>query len=719
MAWLDTQQRQNVEARKPSVNKDNANLNQIFQGGTQLMGAVSSLITPTAGSVLADTTGEETAMQDIGSGDISKISDFSALKNYASQANATNTQFNSRNWLPDESAQRVGAFMDTFNTSYQGGQAMSNMIGGFGGNDSASGIAGVVGAGVFGLAKGIKDAVEISNAYKKADERAEYLNQLGQANINRSFAKTANQSTNIMGVNAGNVWASVAAQGGPLYTNSNFSNGVRFIENGGSHEQNPFGGVLQGIAMDGLPNLVEEGEVIYNDYVYSKRLKVPNKDKESLGLKKDKDYTYAEAAEYVQRESEERPNDVLSKKNLDSMMSRLQESQETLKEKREEAKFRNAINKMTPDELGMFMQQLQQPQAMQPMMGMQPMQPMQATQSEVPMFAKGGLLGHIHATDGNLNTFNFHESRDGVTDSGILVDESGNPIFEGDWDYNKPDTDFIFETDEQGRVRYKKLNRPALDYGNRIVYDSSIGGYKVVVPTTSEDKYYNVNTFADALRAMPILGNTIGAIAALNDIPDYSNIARAERAMARVPYVGTKPLGNRLAYTPIDFNYIANAQTNAGLGARRAAQEYSAGNRAVAMNNFAAATSATQKAIGEGLLQAMQENEKRRQVVAEFNRGTDQYNSTQFLDAAKTNQALDMQKADFLFRTGQLRNAERDAVQLERSQALSNLFNSIGDYGYDTRNANIVENLARNNVFGAGAWPIVTERKRTTTKQKG
>jgi hypothetical protein len=53
---------------------------------------------------------------------------------------------------------------------------------------------------------------------------------------------------------------------------------------------------------------------------------VPKKDYELLGLKDGKDYTYADAAEVIQKESEERPNDPVSKKNLDAMMGRLQNS---------------------------------------------------------------------------------------------------------------------------------------------------------------------------------------------------------------------------------------------------------------------------------------------------------------------------------------------------------------------------------------------------------
>ena len=62
------------------------------------------------------------------------------------------------------------------------------------------------------------------------------------------------------------------AFGGELNTNgADFSTGLTFIDNGGLHEENPYEGVPMGVAPDGKPNLVEEGEVIYNDYVFSNR----------------------------------------------------------------------------------------------------------------------------------------------------------------------------------------------------------------------------------------------------------------------------------------------------------------------------------------------------------------------------------------------------------------------------------------------------------------
>ena len=48
-------------------------------------------------------------------------------------------------------------------------------------------------------------------------------------------------------------------------------NNITEFNTGGTHQQNPYGGIQQGIASDAKPNYVEEGEVRYNDYIYSAR----------------------------------------------------------------------------------------------------------------------------------------------------------------------------------------------------------------------------------------------------------------------------------------------------------------------------------------------------------------------------------------------------------------------------------------------------------------
>ena len=120
------------------------------------------------------------------------------------------------------------------------------------------------------------------------------------------------------------------AFGGELNTHGgDFSNGVTFINNGGTHEQNPFEGVPMGIAPDGKPNLVEEGEVLYNDYVFSNRLHPTDKELKEYNLpKKYKGHTFALIAEYMTKESAERPNDPISKRGLEASLGKLASLQE-------------------------------------------------------------------------------------------------------------------------------------------------------------------------------------------------------------------------------------------------------------------------------------------------------------------------------------------------------------------------------------------------------
>ena len=128
------------------------------------------------------------------------------------------------------------------------------------------------------------------------------------------------------------------ADGGELHTHGgDFTNGLTYIDNGGSHEANPFEGVQMGIDPQGVPNLVEEGEVIFNDYVFSNRMKVPKAIRQKYKLRDN--ITFAEAAKKLSKESEDRPNDPISKRGLESFMSALAESQEEVRIKNEDRKM--------------------------------------------------------------------------------------------------------------------------------------------------------------------------------------------------------------------------------------------------------------------------------------------------------------------------------------------------------------------------------------------
>ena len=93
-----------------------------------------------------------------------------------------------------------------------------------------------------------------------------------------------------------------------------------------------------GLAEDGQPNLVEEGEAIYNDYVFSNRLKVPKAIRNKYKLRGPKEMTFAEAFINAQKESEERENDPISKNGLDNIAMILAQTQEEMKAKKESRK---------------------------------------------------------------------------------------------------------------------------------------------------------------------------------------------------------------------------------------------------------------------------------------------------------------------------------------------------------------------------------------------
>lgn len=123
------------------------------------------------------------------------------------------------------------------------------------------------------------------------------------------------------------------AFGGELNTNGgDFSTGLMFIDEGGTHESNPYEGVPMGVDPNGKPNLVEEGEAIYNDYVFSNRLTVPKAIRNKYKLRGAKSLTFADAVKQLTKGAIERPNDPISQETLHEIMSDLAQTQEGVRE---------------------------------------------------------------------------------------------------------------------------------------------------------------------------------------------------------------------------------------------------------------------------------------------------------------------------------------------------------------------------------------------------
>lgn len=156
------------------------------------------------------------------------------------------------------------------------------------------------------------------------------------------------------------------ATGGKLSSHgADWSTGSTHIDEGGTHEENPNQGVPAGVDHQGVPNLVEEGEVIYNDYVYSNRIKIDDATKDKFKLSKKKDYTYADLAKKLEKEIEENPNDPISKRGYDAQMSLLAQEQERQKTIIEAEKAKEVFASLSPEEQVGIIQQAAQQEAMQ------------------------------------------------------------------------------------------------------------------------------------------------------------------------------------------------------------------------------------------------------------------------------------------------------------------------------------------------------------------
>lgn len=98
------------------------------------------------------------------------------------------------------------------------------------------------------------------------------------------------------------------------YINNNqFNDGGMLTEfnNGGTHEQNPLGGIPQGIGANGQRNTVEEGETKKDNYIYSDRLELTKEKAARYGLhKKFVGKSYADITKELTTQTKETNNKI-------------------------------------------------------------------------------------------------------------------------------------------------------------------------------------------------------------------------------------------------------------------------------------------------------------------------------------------------------------------------------------------------------------------------
>lgn len=230
------------------------------------------------------------------------------------------------------------------------GQMVGNTLKGVGsGAVAGAQIGGPWGAVIGGAAGLLGGLGGIFSGNKKARDKANELNLEAKRANEQYLASFENAASNTHNTMFNNSLLNMAARGGKLYIQPKrvfnngglmhqhggiFSNGITFIDNGGTHEQNPFEGVQIGVDAQGIPNMVEEGEVIWQDYVFSNRLQPSEEFKKKYKVK---GKTFADVSKELQKESEERPNDPISKNGLEDSMTKLMIEQENIRSKKDVA----------------------------------------------------------------------------------------------------------------------------------------------------------------------------------------------------------------------------------------------------------------------------------------------------------------------------------------------------------------------------------------------
>lgn len=423
------------------------------------------------------------------------------------------------------------------------------------------------------------------------------------------------------------------AFGGSLLTNgAEWNNGLTIVGNGGTHEENPMEGVQMGMDAQGVPNLVEEGEVIFDDYVFSDRMNVPNSMRSSLGLSKGKDLTFAKAAKKLSKEAEERPNDPISERGLISSMVKLQQAQELIREQEQMKK-------------------------------------------EGKKYAHGGRMGTLFDGMGeqpqSLNPYERFMSTYGQSPFTTIPSYVAAP-----------------DDNELLDVARVYNNEAPLGTGTSMVAKSARG----IIDNSTIDNLYSTskkkpNTLTN-LRYAPVLGAAIGLGQNLFSKPDYSGadtILNATNQMGNYTPTSYTPIGDYIQYNPLDRNYFTNKLNAQSGAARRAIVNQSAGNRAAALAGLVASDYNAQGRLGDFVRQAEEYNQGQRERVAAFNRGTNQVNAEMGLKSAMANQ-----EAALKAKSGRLSGmaqaiAMRDAIDARRGSAISanltNFFNSLGDIG--------------------------------------
>lgn len=617
------------------------------------------------------------------------------------------------------------------------------------GVSAGSSIAGWKGmlAGLFGGA-----GAGVSNVFtqeKRAEEQAKEIEKI-RNDINSKIENQTEYEQYLFDTSKQNIasnmnrqaWANMAAFGGPLHSyGADWRNGLVEINNGGSHEANPFEGVQYGIAQDGQPNLVEEGEVVWNDYVFSNRINAPEdiKKQYKLGGKMN---TFADIARYMKEMYDERPNDPIAKRTLEDFMSKLAQSQEVERQKAAEQQAFEAYENLAslyadggPIHIAKNKRGTFTAAATKHNMGVQE-------------FASHVLANKDNFSPAMVKKANFAKNASKWKHAlgGHLFDLGGpdGDIFNGLYWHYDPELANNYVT--QSYTPSTIVNIPMLgekrtepELLTTSEYLPNMGTEITAAPTAASTYKWDLdeainnpiqtnpkapktksktngwNAAGMAMRLAAALGPAFGALSAAWSKPDYKwaedlveGVNKLTKNMSGVSY---KPTARYLPYSPMDKAYYMNQLMSEMAARRRADIELSGGNRATALANSKASDIAQQKAIGEVTKAAEDFNRKELERVVSHNMKGDQFDSQMSLEAQKANASINEAKARMQLQALMQAlgwNRQDDMYHSATlAQNLTQLFDNIGGIGTEIMNREQQKAL-----MDSGVWGTLTEMLR-------
>ena len=297
------------------MGKMNLDISGMLSGGTGMLGAIANNLKPKDTSDIEDNL-QDAASTQFSTGNFDNIQD-----QYYSTLNGIGR------YGEDRFVRGIDEIAgNTLNATMSGAELGTSIYPGWGTLIGAGvGLLGGVGTGIAGRIKG-------RGTYEDYLSEVTSIKNLLAQNRNTAIMDTKDKNFNTMALHLG-------AFGGnlPIVKDIDVTNGVTTIENGGTHEENPNGGVQYGVDNEGNPNYVEEDEVIYNNFAFSNRLKPTKELLKRVGLPESySKYTFAEIAEKESKESKNRPLDHISRNGLEASLSKYAVLQELLKQQMQE-----------------------------------------------------------------------------------------------------------------------------------------------------------------------------------------------------------------------------------------------------------------------------------------------------------------------------------------------------------------------------------------------